>query len=185
MNGSERETSRSKWIYTELDSAFGLFCLWDTAAYKKIHTADEWDAVFSSRRAFEQEISLQKLVPVYFYGYGSYRFCVRPFGTLTPKEKESHPLISQPYRLHTRGIIGLGGVEYIGDSGQPLHRLLLKIAPGDYAVTAVLPAMNHTASETGSPVPQKDFCDVILLLKTAEKDIRYRTAASTFYPLHP
>lgn len=164
----------------ELDSAFGLFCLWDVETYRHIQTAEEWEAIFSSRLALENEIQRQTIVPIYFYGYGHYRFCVRPFGGLTQTEQSMRPLISQPYRLRAASTLGLCGVEYIGGTNQPFHRLLLKVKPGDYAVTVVLPA----ADKTNKPSPVKTVgYDVIVLLHTIDERAVYRTSASTFYPL--
>ncbi|MDO5601472.1 MAG: hypothetical protein Q4G07_01760 [Oscillospiraceae bacterium] len=152
-----------------------MFCLWDTAAYKHIHTVDEWEKVFSGRRAFEKEIAAHRLAPIYFYGFGWYRFCVCPAGQINLQDMES-PLISEPYLLHVKGDLCLCGIEYIGSHSQYFHRMLLKAAPGAYSITAVLPQKSQGTR-------QQDFCDVLLLLQKPRLHEKYRLYPSTFYPL--
>ena len=162
----------------DLQSAYGLFCLWDAKFFRHIRTADDWDRTFSCQQQLERYIHQRHLVPIYFYGYGHYYFEVRAIKSLTEQELAVNPLISQPYCIHSGGYLALSGVEYIGSTKDAhYHRVLMKTKPGDYQVRIALLAGKDTAPK------EERFIDAVVLLENIVSGEIYRTSASTFYPI--
>lgn len=114
----------------------GMFALWRLSRFAEVTELDDWEDEVADEESLVEAIEEGALVPVNIGGDGAYEFTVRgvrALGSLSEREERFHLVSSQPYLLVSDGLVGLGGLEAVGEY-TGADRLEIPLAPGRYAV---------------------------------------------------
>ncbi|MGK5547785.1 hypothetical protein ACSNOH_24050 [Streptomyces sp. URMC 127] len=114
----------------------GMFALWRISRFAEVTDPEAWEDEVAEEESLTEAITEGALVPVNIGGDGAYQFTVRgvsALGSLSEREASFRLVSSQPYLLVSDGLVGLGGLEAVGEY-TGADRLRLPVESGRYAV---------------------------------------------------
>jgi hypothetical protein len=167
----------------DLDTASGMWGLWNYDAYKHIDSYDKWDSLFCEDEDIIKQIESKHFVPVYIFEDGCRSFTIRIDEELSEREKAHICVQSEEYLLKSNGKVIVSGIDRIDKNIRSKHVIELDLPEGYYGVKIYLIAWNEEPGaflENGeiSPDALSDF--VVVIKSNANLDSVYRTKLNTF-----
>ncbi|WP_406172752.1 hypothetical protein [Streptomyces sp. NBC_00996] len=164
----------------------GMFALWRLSRFASVTDLDDWEDEVADDESLGEAVQEGALVPINIGGDGAYQFTVRgvsALGGLTQREARYRLVSSQPYLLVSDGLVGLGGLEAVGEY-TGADRLRIPLDPGRYEVQVHLidwKAEPGALAADGRPTKDAlgDFV-VEICREAPETGLGYRQSLETF-----
>ncbi len=164
----------------------GMFALWRLSRFASVTDLDDWEDEVADDESLLEAVREGALVPINIGGDGAYQFTVRgvpALGGLMEREARYRLVSSQPYLLVSDGLVGLGGLEAVGEY-TGADRLQVSLEPGRYEVQVHLidwKAEPGAADADGKPTKDAlgDFV-IEISQQGSETSRQYRRSLETF-----
>lgn len=163
-----------------------MFALWRLSRFAEVTELDQWEDEIADEESLTEAIKEGALVPINIGGDGTYQFTVRgvpAIGGLTEREARYRLVSSQPYLLVSDGLVGLGGLEAVGDY-TGVDPVSIPLESGRYTVQVHLIDWKAEPGSTGSdgkPIQHALGDFVIEICRERSEDTReYRRSVVTF-----
>ncbi len=167
----------------ELDTASGMWGLWDYDTYKHIDDYDKWDSLFCEDEDIAKQIENQSFVPIYIFEDGCRSFTIRIDEEISEREKKYILVQSEEYLLKSTGKVIVSGVDKIDKDVSSDRAIELNLPQGLYSVKIYLIAWDDepeafSADGEINPDVLSDF--VVIIKSDADLEREYRTRINTF-----
>ncbi len=167
----------------DLDTASGMWGLWDYDTYKHIDDYDKWEPLFCEDEDIIKQIEVNKFVPVYIFEGGCRAFTIRIDEEISERENEYVCVQSEEYLLESTGKIIVSGIDKIEGDIDNDKVIELDLSEGYYSVKIYLIAWDEEPGaylENGeiSPNALSDF--VVVIKSNADSKREYRKRLNTF-----
>ncbi|WP_328876325.1 hypothetical protein OHT76_43280 [Streptomyces sp. NBC_00287] len=162
----------------------GMFALWRLSRFASVRDIDSWEDEVADNESLVEAVREGALVPIDFGGDGAYQFAVRGvslLGRLTEREARYCLVSSRPYLLVSDGIVGLGGLEAVGEY-TGADRLEIPLEAGRYAVQVHLIDWKAEPGSLGADGKPTDGAlgDFIIEVTSEIAGAEYRRSLQTF-----
>lgn len=122
----------------DLDTASGMWALWDYDTYKNVNSYEEWEPLFCEDQDIEKQISKHAFVPINICEDGCYAFAVKVNEPLSDREEKYLCVKSEEYLFHSNGKAIVSGIDHIESSISEKHCICLDLPEGYYSVVVCL-----------------------------------------------
>ena len=167
----------------DLNTASGMWGLWNYDTYKHIDDYDKWEPLFCEDEDIIKQIESQYFVPVYIFEDGCRSFTIRIDEEISEREKAYICVLSEEYLLKSTGKVIVSGIDKIDKDIISERVIELDLPEGYYSVKIYLIAWDEEPGaylENGeiSPDALSDF--VVIIKSNANLERAYRTKINTF-----
>lgn len=167
----------------ELDTASGMWGLWNYDTYKHIDDYDKWESLFCEDEDIVKQIESHCFVPVYIFEDGCRSFTIRIDEEISQREKDYICVQSEEYLLKSTGRVIVSGIDKIEQKISSERVIELDLPEGYYSVKTYLIAWDEELGaylDDGeiSPNALSDF--VVIINSNANLELEYRTKINTF-----
>lgn len=167
----------------DLDTASGMWGVWNYDTYKHIDDYDKWEPVFCEDEDIVKQIENHSFVPVNIFEDGCCSFTVKIDEEISDRETKYVCVQSEEYLFKSTGKVVVSGIDKIDQKINPDKVLILDMPEGYYSVKVHLLSWDEEPGaylDNGdvSPDALSDF--VIIIKSDADPDGNYRTKINTF-----
>jgi hypothetical protein len=162
----------------------GMFGVWRASAFEHVNELEQWENEVAEDSALERQISAGAFVPINIGGNGAFQIAVRGVeaaGNLSERERMYLLVSSEPYLLVSDGVLGLGGLEAVGNyTGVEKAEILLE--SGTYAAVVLVDWQAEPGSRgsdrNSSSKALPDF--IVEIFADVQGELKCRTKVDTF-----
>lgn len=167
----------------DLDTASGMWGLWNYDTYKHVDDYDKWEPLFCEDEDIVKQIESYCFVPIYIFEDGCRSFTIRIDEEISEREKKYICVQSEEYLLKSTGRVIVSGIEKIEQKISSERVIELDLPEGYYSVKIYLIAWDEEPGaylDDGeiSPNALSDF--VVIINSNANLELEYRTKINTF-----
>lgn len=167
----------------DLNTASGMWGIWNYNTYKHIDNYDKWEPLFCEDEDIVNQIESRYFVPINIMEDGSCSFTIRIDEQMSDREQKYVCVQSEEYLLKSTGRVIVSGIEKITEKIDSDNVIELNLPEGYYSVKIYLISWDEEPGaylEDGkvSPEALSDF--VVLIKSGANPEREYRTRINTF-----